>query len=129
MLLGVPEKKFSHFRLTILIVQAQMGLSGFAFVLGLTDDNVTQLKIDEENETNGDIIQIEVSDFYRNLSFKAAGRKEKGAWHDSLCPLSPPAIAQCHILCCPVNAHQCIGPSVFLSLCRSVPGNAILSRQ
>ena len=111
------------------IVQAQMGLSGFAFVLGLTDDNVTQLKIDEENETNGDIIQIEVSDFYRNLSFKAAGRKEKGAWHDSLCPLSPPAIAQCHILCCPVNAHQCIGPSVFLSLCRSVPGNAILSRQ
>ena len=55
------------------IVQAQMNLSGFAFILGLTDDNSTQLKIDEENETNGDIIQVEVSDFYRNLSLKAAG--------------------------------------------------------
>ena len=57
------------------IVEAQglMGLSGFAFILGLTNDNVTQTKIDEENNENGDIIQIEMSDFYRNLSLKVAG--------------------------------------------------------
>ena len=57
------------------IVEAQglMGLSGFAFILGLTKDNVTQTKIDEENNENGDIIQIEMSDFYWNLSFKVAG--------------------------------------------------------
>ena len=57
------------------IVEAQglMGLSGFAFILGLTEDNATQTKIDEENNVNEDIIQIEMSDFYRNLSLKVAG--------------------------------------------------------
>ena len=57
------------------IVEAQglMGLSGFAFILGLTEDNATQTKIDEENNINEDIIQIEISDFYRNLALKDAG--------------------------------------------------------
>ena len=57
------------------IVQAQglMYLGGFAFILGLPDDKTTQMKIDVENKINKDIIQIEMSDFYRNLSFKVAG--------------------------------------------------------
>ncbi len=50
-----------------------MGLAGFAFILGLTENNVTQQVIDEENEIFGDLIQIEISDFYRNLSLKVAG--------------------------------------------------------
>ena len=50
-----------------------MGLSGFAFILGLTENNMTQNKIDDENKTFGDIIQIEMSDFYRNLSLKVVG--------------------------------------------------------
>ena len=57
------------------IVEAQglMGMSGFAFILGLTDNNAIQKKIDEENKINRDIIQIEIPDFYRNLSLKVAG--------------------------------------------------------
>ncbi len=50
-------------------------MAGFAFILGLTDnkDNATQTKIEEENKTHGDLIQIEMADFYRNLSLKVAG--------------------------------------------------------
>ncbi|EFX73507.1 hypothetical protein DAPPUDRAFT_253057 [Daphnia pulex] len=51
-----------------------MVVAGFAFILGLTDnDNTTQIKIEEESKTHGDLIQIEMSDFYRNLSLKVAG--------------------------------------------------------
>ena len=50
-----------------------MGIAGFAFVLGLTDDNETQSKIEDEAKTFGDIIQIGMVDFYRNLSLKVAG--------------------------------------------------------
>lgn len=50
-----------------------MGLAGFAFIIGLTDDSAVQSKIDEESQTCGDIIQIEMSDFYRNLTTKLAG--------------------------------------------------------
>ena len=49
------------------------GLSGFAFVLGLPQNNKTQSDIDEENLVNGDIIQMEISDTYRNLSLKSIG--------------------------------------------------------
>ena len=49
-----------------------MGIAGFAFVLGQTDDNVTQSKIEEEAKIYGDIIQIGMKDFYRNLSMKVA---------------------------------------------------------
>ena len=57
------------------IVEAQglMGMSGFAFILGLPDNNEIQKKINEENKINGDIIQIEIPDYYRNLSLKVAG--------------------------------------------------------
>jgi hypothetical protein len=47
--------------------------AGFAFILGLTKSNVTQEKIEEEHSFYGDIIQIGIPDFYRNLSFKVAG--------------------------------------------------------
>jgi hypothetical protein len=52
---------------------SSMSLAGFAFILGLTDHNETQIKIKEEATTYGDIIQIEMADFYRNLSLKVAG--------------------------------------------------------
>lgn len=48
-------------------------LVGFAFILGMTDNNETQSKLQEESQTHGDIIQIGMSDFYRNLSLKVAG--------------------------------------------------------
>ncbi|XP_057368442.1 UDP-GalNAc:beta-1,3-N-acetylgalactosaminyltransferase 1-like [Daphnia carinata] len=48
-------------------------IAGFAFILGLTENNVTQNSIKEESATFGDIIQIEMSDSYRNLSLKVAG--------------------------------------------------------
>ncbi len=50
-----------------------MGLAGFSFSLGLTENNVTQSKIDEESKTYGDILQSEMSDSYRNLTLKLGG--------------------------------------------------------
>jgi hypothetical protein len=41
--------------------------------LALTDNNVTQNQIEQEANTHGDMIQIGISDFYRNLSLKVAG--------------------------------------------------------
>ena len=58
--------------LTDLQEENVMGIAGFAFVLGQTDDNVTQSKIEEEAKIYGDIIQIGMKDFYRNLSMKVA---------------------------------------------------------
>ncbi len=54
---------------------SSMVVAGFAFILGLTDnkDNATQSKIQEKSQTHGDLIQIEMADFYRNLSLKVAG--------------------------------------------------------
>lgn len=51
----------------------KMGVAGFAFILGQTDNNLTQRRIEKESQTYGDIIQIGMPDFYRNLSFKVAG--------------------------------------------------------
>ncbi|KAI9563633.1 hypothetical protein GHT06_011097 [Daphnia sinensis] len=48
-------------------------VAGYGFVIGLTENNETQKAIEEESHLNGDIIQIEMSDFYRNLSLKVAG--------------------------------------------------------
>ncbi len=59
--------------LKIVKPEGLMGLAGFAFILGLTENNLTQSKIDDESKTYKDIIQIEMSDFYRNLSLKVAG--------------------------------------------------------
>jgi hypothetical protein len=50
-----------------------VGVAGFAFILGQTEDNLTQNKIEEESKSYGDLIQIVMSDFYRNLSLKVAG--------------------------------------------------------
>lgn len=50
-----------------------IALAGFAFILGLTENNMTQSKIQAESRANGDIIQIMMSDFYRNLTLKVAG--------------------------------------------------------
>jgi Galactosyltransferase len=53
--------------------KSSMVVAGFAFVLGLTGDQATQSKIEQESREHGDVIQIEMSDFYRNLSLKVAG--------------------------------------------------------
>jgi hypothetical protein len=58
-------------------------LVGFAFILGMTDNNETQSKLQEESQTHGDIIQIGMSDFYRNLSLKVAGLFN---WFYNHCP-------------------------------------------
>lgn len=50
-----------------------LGIVGFGFMLGLTTSDVMQAQIEEESKMYGDIIQIGVSDFYRNLSLKVAG--------------------------------------------------------
>ena len=47
-------------------------LAGFAFILGITKDEITQIKIQEESKTWGDIIQIEFTDIYENLTYKVA---------------------------------------------------------
>ena len=49
------------------------GFAGFAFILGGTQDKMIQKKIEEENATNKDIIQIDMIDVYRNLPIKIAG--------------------------------------------------------
>lgn len=48
-------------------------IAGFGFMLGLTTNLTHQAQIEEESKTYGDIIQIGMSDFYRNLSLKVAG--------------------------------------------------------
>jgi hypothetical protein len=53
--------------------QSSMSIDGFAFILGMPDNNLTQIQIEEENKTHGDIIQMEMSDLYRSLSLKVAG--------------------------------------------------------
>ncbi|XP_045028830.1 uncharacterized protein LOC116920928 [Daphnia magna] len=53
--------------------KGSLGVGGFAFILGLADNDVTQNRIKEESETFGDIIQVKMSDFYRNLTLKVAG--------------------------------------------------------
>lgn len=53
--------------------KGSLEIAGFGFILGLTENNLTQKRIEEESETYGDIIQIRMSDFYRNLSLKVAG--------------------------------------------------------
>ncbi len=47
--------------------------AGFGFFVGLTESNMTQEQIEEENSFYGDIIQIGTPDFFRNLSLKVAG--------------------------------------------------------
>jgi hypothetical protein len=48
---------------------SSMVVAGFAFILGMTNSNEAQQMIENESETHGDIIQIDIS----NLSMKTAG--------------------------------------------------------
>jgi hypothetical protein len=50
-----------------------LGVAGFAFVLALTDNDVTKSRIEEEAKINMDIIQIGIPDLYENLSLKTTG--------------------------------------------------------
>ncbi|XP_045032181.1 lactosylceramide 1,3-N-acetyl-beta-D-glucosaminyltransferase-like [Daphnia magna] len=50
-----------------------LAIAGFAFILGLSEDDGTQRQIEEESKLYADIIQIRMSDFYRNLPLKIAG--------------------------------------------------------
>jgi hypothetical protein len=50
-----------------------MNIIGFVFILGLADENSTQIKIEEENKTHMDILQIKIPDFYERLAVKVAG--------------------------------------------------------
>ncbi len=50
-----------------------LGIAGFGFILGLPQNDVIQIIIEEESKMHGDIIQIGIPDFYRNLSLKVAG--------------------------------------------------------
>ncbi|XP_045031736.1 uncharacterized protein LOC123474019 [Daphnia magna] len=50
-----------------------LAIAGFAFILGLSEDDGTQRRIEEESQLYGDVIQIGMSDFYRNLPLKIAG--------------------------------------------------------
>jgi hypothetical protein len=43
-----------------------VGVGGFAFVFGLTEDQETQSRIEEEAKTYEDIIQIGIPDLYGN---------------------------------------------------------------
>ena len=47
--------------------------TGFAFILGGTQDKSIQGKIEEDNASHKDIIQIAITDAYRNLPIKMAG--------------------------------------------------------
>ena len=49
------------------------GFAGFAFILGRTKDGTIQKRIEQENISNKDIIQIAMTDVYRNSSIKMAG--------------------------------------------------------
>ncbi|XP_046449311.1 beta-1,3-galactosyltransferase 5-like [Daphnia pulex] len=50
-----------------------IGIAGYGFFLGLTHDSETQRTIEKESMQYGDIIQIGIYDFYRNLMLKKAG--------------------------------------------------------
>ena len=49
------------------------GFAGFAFVLGLAPNEPTQKRIEGENKTHKDIIQIDMPDVSWNLTIKIAG--------------------------------------------------------
>ena len=44
---------------------------GYAFVVGQTSHSIVQTMIEEESKNNGDILQVEMDDTYRNLTRKS----------------------------------------------------------
>jgi hypothetical protein len=59
-------------QINLVLKKGLLGRIHFAFVLGRAETNLTQQRIEEENTSNNDIIQIEMLDFYRNLPLKMA---------------------------------------------------------
>lgn len=57
-----------------------------AFIIGRTSNPATQELIDEESETHGDIIQVDMVDTYHNLTLKAMGLLN---WIHKNCPKVP----------------------------------------
>jgi hypothetical protein len=54
----------------------------YGFILGQPGNDLMQTQIEEESKNFGDIIQIEMSDYYRNLPLKVAGLLN---WLDKNC--------------------------------------------
>jgi hypothetical protein len=59
-----------------------LSLSGYGFIVGLTEDRKTETRIKEESDLYGDILQINVIDHYFNLTYKVVGLLN---WIDSRC--------------------------------------------
>ncbi|XP_032798888.1 beta-1,3-galactosyltransferase 4-like [Daphnia magna] len=57
----------------VVVKKGLLSMARFVFVLGKTNDSLLQSKIRGESMVHGDILQIEILDFYRSLSFKMAG--------------------------------------------------------
>ncbi|KAI9559031.1 hypothetical protein GHT06_015820 [Daphnia sinensis] len=49
-----------------------LGMARSSFLVGMSNDTLIQKQIQEESETYGDIIQVDMPDFYENLSLKMA---------------------------------------------------------
>ncbi|XP_057368424.1 beta-1,3-galactosyltransferase 5-like [Daphnia carinata] len=49
-----------------------LGMARSGFLVGMSNDTLIQNQIQEESKTYGDIIQVEIPDFYENLSMKMA---------------------------------------------------------
>ena len=60
-----------------------LNLVGFAFAIGLVNDETIQKQIEEENKKYGDILQIGMIDTYYNLTVKVAGLLN---WIHRYCP-------------------------------------------
>lgn len=55
------------------LFESVLDVAGFAFFVGLIKGNSSQRILEDESRIFGDIIQIELDDFYRNLAMKGAG--------------------------------------------------------
>jgi hypothetical protein len=66
---GIRETWRTHLN-NVAYHNSSMVVAGFAFILGMTNSNEAQQMIEDESETHGDIIQIEMSNY---LSMKTAG--------------------------------------------------------
>ncbi|KAI9561344.1 hypothetical protein GHT06_012301 [Daphnia sinensis] len=67
----------------VVLGKGLLSVARFAFVLGRTNDNLLQSKIRGESMLHGDILQLDILDFYRNLPFKMAGLLN---WMNINCP-------------------------------------------
>lgn len=64
-------------------VNKELDIVGFGFVVGLTNDDIVQQKLMEENEIYRDILQVNMYDKYKNLSVKVTGLLN---WVHNYCP-------------------------------------------